>query len=85
MWACSEASVTKGEKNVNLKCRHHWFVCVCVYEFVVICVCMCVLAAIWEAVRTHRDALEVFYHAAVIVACLPVMTLSAILPQVTIL
>lgn len=48
MCACSEASVTKGEKNVNLKCRHHWFVCVCVYEYVVICVYMCVSLLLYE-------------------------------------
>ena len=45
---------------------------------------VCVLAAIREAVKTHRGALEVFYHAAVIVACLLVVTLSAAFFQGTI-
>lgn len=37
--------------------------------------CVCVLAGMQEAVRAHRGALEVFYHAAVIVARLQVVTL----------
>lgn len=60
-------------KSVSLKCLNCLFFVdvffVGVYTCAVMCH-MCVFAAIWEAVKTHRDALEVFYHAAVIVGCL---------------
>lgn len=65
-------------KNVNLECPRHRLVCVCVCVWTVCSrvSCVCVLAAIWEAVKSHSGALEVFYHAAVIVACLLAGTLS---------
>lgn len=75
-------------KNVNFKCAYRCLVCVCVSVFVCMRVqwcAMCVLAAIREAVKTHRGALEVFYHAAVIAACLLMVTLRAVFLQGTIL
>lgn len=66
-------------KNVNLKCR--WLVlCACMCACAAMCH-VCILAAIREAVKSHRGALEVFYHAAVIVACLLVVTLSTVCLQ----
>lgn len=47
-------------------------------------VCVCFFAAIREAVKTHGDALEVFYHAAVITACLPAVSQSAVFLQGTV-
>lgn len=68
----------KGESQVfpSLAC-----LCVCVRLYVCMCSHVWILAAIREAVKTHRGALEVFYHAAVIVACLLVVTLSAVFLQ----